>query len=200
MNYKLDEQMVAPLYRAHSTAWIDERAEIGEGTTIWMNAQIREHAQIGKNCVIAKDVYIDQFVEIGHGCKIQNSSSIYYGVKIEELVFIGPHVAFTNDRIPRAFSKGWLASPTLVSRGASIGANATIRCGINIGEYSMVGAGSVVTKDVEPYSMVVGNPARHVCYVNEDGTRLDKDGAPMSDGDIDILNESGDLSCLELDK
>ncbi len=181
MNYRFEAPIVAPGYRAHHTAWIDDRAEIGEGSTLWMNVQVREHAKIGKNCVIAKDVYVDQHVEIGHGCKIQNGTSIYYGVKIEELVFIGPHVAFTNDRIPRAFSKGWIASPTLVKRGASIGANATIRCGLEIGEYAMIGAGAVVTKDVEAYSMVIGNPARHIGYVNQDGIRLDSDGNPVED-------------------
>ena len=160
----------------HESAWVDERAEVGEGTQIWMNAQVREEAKIGKRCIIAKDVYVDMLVEIGDGCKIQNSSSVYYGVKIEQDVFIGPHVAFTNDRIPRAFNKNWIASPTFVKRGASIGANTTIRCGVTIGEYSMVAAGSVVTKDVAPYSLVIGNPARHVCFVDEDGNRLDHEG------------------------
>ncbi|GAB7022212.1 acyltransferase [Salidesulfovibrio brasiliensis] len=157
----------------HESALVDSRAIIASGTYIWMNAQVREEAKVGKNCIISKDVYVDTMVVIGDRCKIQNSSSIYYGVKIENDVFIGPHVAFTNDRIPRAFNKDWIASPTYVLQGASIGANSTIRCGITIGEYAMVAAGSVVTRDVEPYSLVMGNPARHVCYVDKDGNRKD---------------------------
>jgi acetyltransferase-like isoleucine patch superfamily enzyme len=157
----------------HGTAWVDERANIGAGTYIWMNAQVRENACIGSNCVIAKDVYVDTLVHIGNNCKIQNCSSIYYGVTIEDDVFVGPHVAFTNDRIPRAFSTDWKASPTIVRHGASIGANATVRCGVTIGEYAMVAAGSVVTRDVAPYSMVIGNPARHVCSVDRDGNRVE---------------------------
>ena len=156
----------------HESAWVDERADIGAGTVIWMNAQIREDAKIGKNCIISKDVYVDQDAEIGDDCKIQNGANIYFGVKIENEVFIGPHVVFTNDRIPRAFNKDWIASPTRVCHGASLGANVTVRCGIIIGEYAMVAAGSVVTKNVEPYSLVIGNPAVHVSYVDRDGKRV----------------------------
>ncbi len=156
----------------HETAWVDEQAIIGAGSKIWMNAQVRENARIGKNCIISKDVYIDQDAEIGDNCKIQNGSSIYFGVHIENDVFIGPHVVFTNDRIPRAFNKDWVASPTLVKIGVSIGANVTVRCGITISEYAMIAAGSVVTKDVEPYSLVIGNPALHVSYVDRDGNRI----------------------------
>ncbi|MGE4552565.1 MAG: acyltransferase [Desulfovibrionaceae bacterium] len=163
----------------HNTAWVDERASIGPGTKIWMNAQVREDAVIGRNCIISKDVYVDQYAEIGDDCKVQNGANIYFGVKIENEVFIGPHVVFTNDRIPRAFNKDWVASPTLVKHGASIGANVTVRCGIVIGEYAMVGAGSVVTKDVEPYSLVIGNPAVHVSYVDRDGRRINGGGEPI---------------------
>jgi acetyltransferase-like isoleucine patch superfamily enzyme len=157
----------------HNTAWVDDCATIGEGTRVWMNAQIRERAVIGRNCVIAKDVYIDQYVHIGDHCKVQNSSSIYFGVTIQDEVFIGPHVAFTNDRIPRTFNADWQASHTVVEHGASLGANVTVRCGVTIGAYAMVAAGSVVTKDVAPYSMVIGNPARHVCFVDRDGNRVE---------------------------
>jgi UDP-2-acetamido-3-amino-2,3-dideoxy-glucuronate N-acetyltransferase len=153
----------------HETALVDERATIGKGTKIWMHAQIREHSKIGCDCILAKDVYIDQFAKIGDRCKIQNRSSIYFGVEIGDDVFIGPHVAFTNDRIPRAFNKDWQASPTFVKNGASLGANTTVRCGVTIGEYAMVAAGSVVTKDVEPYSLVMGNPAAHKYYIDKDG-------------------------------
>lgn len=163
----------------HETACVDPRARIGEGTRIWMNAQVREDAVIGVNCIISKDVYVDQMAVIGDSCKVQNGCNIYYGVEIESEVFVGPHVVFTNDRIPRAFNKDWIASPTLVKHGASLGANVTVRCGITIGEYAMVAAGSVVTKDVEPYSLVMGNPAQHVAYVDRDGNRLTGGGDPI---------------------
>jgi acetyltransferase-like isoleucine patch superfamily enzyme len=151
----------------HPTA-IVETDQIGEGTKIWHFVHIRENAKIGKNCNIGKCVYIDKDVEIGNNVKIQNFATIYKGVKIEDDVFIGPSVTFTNDLYPRAFI--WSEDrivPTLVKRGASIGANATIVCGVTIGEYAMVGAGSVVTKDVPPHGLVYGNPAKlkgFVCY------------------------------------
>ncbi|MDW8014381.1 MAG: acyltransferase [Archaeoglobaceae archaeon] len=153
-------------YFIHPTAIVEE-AEIGAGTKIWHFAHIRSGAKIGKNCNIGKDVYIDVEVEIGNNVKIQNSVSVYRGVKIEDDVFIGPHVVFTNDLYPRAFNRNWEVKKTIVKRGASIGANATIICGVTIGEYAMIGAGSVVTKDVSPFSLVYGNPAKirgYVCY------------------------------------
>ncbi|MFA4702001.1 acyltransferase [Pyrococcus kukulkanii] len=154
-------------YFVHPTAVVEEDVEIGEGTRIWHFAHIRRRAKIGKNCNIGKDVYIDVGVEIGNNVKIQNGVSVYRGVKVEDDVFLGPHMTFTNDLYPRAFSQDWEVVPTLVKRGASIGANATIVCGVTIGEYAMVGAGSVVTKDVPPFGLVYGNPARlkgFVCY------------------------------------
>jgi len=154
-------------YFKHPTAVV-ESEEIGEGTRIWHFAHIREKAKIGRNCNIGKCVYIDTGVEIGNNVKIQNFACIYRGVKIEDDVFIGPAVTFTNDLYPRAFI--WSEEkiiPTLVKKGASIGANSTIICGITIGEYAMVGAGSVVTRDVPPFGLAYGNPARlkgFVCY------------------------------------
>ncbi|MEM3504794.1 MAG: acyltransferase [Archaeoglobaceae archaeon] len=153
-------------YFVHPTAVV-EKAEIGEGTRIWHFAHIRSGAKIGRNCNIGKDVYIDVEVEIGNNVKIQNCVSIYRGVKIEDDVFIGPHVVFTNDLYPRAFSQNWEVRKTIVKRGASIGANSTIICGITIGEYALIGAGSVVTRDVPAFALVYGNPARirgFVCY------------------------------------
>jgi UDP-2-acetamido-3-amino-2,3-dideoxy-glucuronate N-acetyltransferase len=153
----------------HSTANISPDAHIGEGTKIWINVQVREQADIGTNCILSKDVYIDQAVLVGNNCKIQNSVSVYQGVTIEDDVFIGPNVTFTNDKVPRAFNVDWKITPTIVKRGASIGANATIVCGIVIGEYAMVAAGSVVTKDVPPYTLVMANPARQVALIDKAG-------------------------------
>tara|TARA_B110001469_G_C9584887_1_gene290103 strand:- start:632 stop:1126 length:495 start_codon:yes stop_codon:yes gene_type:complete len=153
----------------HSTANISPDAHIGEGTKIWINVQVREQADIGTNCILSKDVYIDQAVLVGNNCKIQNSVSVYQGVTIEDDVFIGPNVTFTNDKVPRAFNVDWKITPTIVKRGASIGANATIVCGIVIGEYAMVAAGSVVTKNVAPYTLVMANPARQVALIDKAG-------------------------------
>ena len=160
-------------YFVHPLAVVEENVKIGEGTKIWHFAHVRKGARIGRNCNIGKGVYIDVDVEIGNGVKIQNGVNIYRGVKIEDDVFLGPGVTFTNDLYPRAFNRDWKPIPTLVKRGASIGANATIRCGITIGSYAMVGAGAVVTRDVPPFGLVYGNPARlkgFVCYC---GRRLE---------------------------
>ena len=158
----------------HPTASVDPRADIGAGSRIWINVQIRENAKIGLGCILSKDVYIDHAVTIGDRCKVQNSVSVYNGVTIGDDVFVGPNACFTNDKVPRANNADWSVTPTVVKSGASIGANATIVCGITIGEYAMVAAGSVVTKDVAPYSLVMGNPARHVSYVDEAGNRVEK--------------------------
>jgi acetyltransferase-like isoleucine patch superfamily enzyme len=151
---------------------VSSKAVIGKGTKIWINAQIREYACIGDNCIISKDTYIDEYVVIGSRVKIQNGVSVYHGVVIEDDVFVGPNVTFTNDRVPRAFNKDWKITQTLIKQGVSVGANATIVCGIIIGEYAMVGAGSVVVKDVPPHALVVGNPARQIGLVCKCGERL----------------------------
>jgi UDP-2-acetamido-3-amino-2,3-dideoxy-glucuronate N-acetyltransferase len=156
----------------HPSANVHPSAKIGEGTKIWINVQVREKSQIGRNCIISKDVYIDFDVKIGDECKVQNSVSVYHGVTIADKVFVGPNVAFTNDKIPRAFNKDWKVTPTMVMQGASLGANATIICGVTIGEYAMVAAGAVVTKDVAPFALVAGNPARQIATVNESGNRV----------------------------
>lgn len=160
----------------HPSANVSDVSSIGEGTKVWINVQIREHAQIGSACIISKDVYIDHAVKIGNRCKIQNSVSVYNGVTIEDEVFVGPNVAFTNDKVPRAFNAEWKITPTLVQRGASIGANATVVCGIVIGQYAMIAAGSVVTRTVPSHALVMGNPARVIAYVCECGHRLDDRG------------------------
>ncbi|WP_263833672.1 acyltransferase [Sulfurospirillum oryzae] len=159
----------------YPTANVSENSEIGVGSKIWQNVQVREGAIIGKNCNISKDVYIDFNVSIGNNCKIQNGVSIFHGVTIEDDVFVGPNAVFTNDKVPRSFNLEWSVVPTLVKHGSSIGANATIVCGITIGEYAMVGAGSVVTKDVKPYTLVLGNPAKFYSYIDKMGNKIEYD-------------------------
>jgi len=176
----------------HASAVVSNEAKIGDGTKVWINVQVREQAEIGTNCIISKDVYIDHAVKIGHRCKIQNSVSVYNGVTIEDDVFVGPNVAFTNDKVPRAFNLEWKTTPTLVKRGASIGANATILCGITIGQYAMVAAGSVVTKSVPDQTLVMGNPALIVGYVCHCGNRLDQQDQCNVCGKITELGAAGE--------
>jgi acetyltransferase-like isoleucine patch superfamily enzyme len=156
----------------HSSANISGTAIIGKGTKVWINVQIRENVVIGEDCIISKDVYIDHAVRIGNRCKVQNSVSVYNGVTIDDDVFVGPNVSFTNDKVPRAFNADWKITPTFIETGASIGANSTIVCGVTIGEYAMVAAGSVVTKNVAPYTLVVGNPARPVAKIDKAGNKI----------------------------
>ena len=156
----------------HPSASVSNTARLGKGTKVWNNVQIRENAIVGDNCILSKDVYVDHAVVIGNRCKIQNSVSIYHGVTIGNDVFVGPSACFTNDRVPRAFNTGWKVTPTFIKDGASIGANATIVCGVTIGEYAMVAAGSVITRDVQPYTLVMGNPARPVARIDKAGNRI----------------------------
>ena len=160
----------------HPTAEVSTKAKVGEGTKIWNDAQVREDSVIGDGCIIGKGAYIDTQVHIGDRVKIQNNVNVYKGVILEDDTFVGPSATFTNDMYPRAFSKDWAVHPTLVKKGASIGANATIRCGVVIGEYAMIGCGSVVTKDVPDYALVVGNPARQIGLVDKDGNKVPADG------------------------
>lgn len=164
------ERSTSPAF-IHPSANVSETAVIGDGTKVWINVQVRERAIIGADCVISKDVYIDQSVRIGDRCKIQNGVSIYKGVTLGDDVFVGPHAVFTNDKVPRAFNVDWTVTSTHVLDGASIGANSTIVCGVTIGEYAMVAAGSVVTRNVAPFTLVLGNPARPVARIDRAGNR-----------------------------
>jgi acetyltransferase-like isoleucine patch superfamily enzyme len=167
----------------HPTATVDEGAKVGDGTRVWHLAYIRGSASVGSGCNLGRNVYIDANVRVGDLVKIQNNVSVYEGVTLEDEVFVGPSAVFTNDLRPRAQSPGWQVTPTLVRRGASIGANATIVCGVTIGEYAMVAAGSVVTKDVRPHQLVAGNPARHLGWVNRRGDVVSKEAEPPA-GDL----------------
>ncbi|RWX50941.1 putative dehydrogenase, partial [Candidatus Electrothrix marina] len=178
--------MMGPKFFAHESATISNTASVGEGSKIWINVQIRENAFIGKNCFLSKDVYVDHEVMIGNNCKIQNGVSVYHGVSLADNVFVGPNACFTNDRVPRVFDPSWQVCPTIIKEGASIGANATVVCGVTVGEYAMIAAGSVVTKDVAPYSMVMGNPARHVSYVDKMGNKTSEDRKKMRKKPIKI--------------
>ncbi len=158
-------------YFVHESSYIDDDVEIGEGTKIWHFCHIQKGARIGKNCSLGQNVNVSNHVIIGNNVKIQNNVSVYEGVELEDGVFCGPSCVFTNDLTPRAeFPKGSTGyKKTLVKHGASIGANATIVCGHTIGEYAMVAAGAVVTRDVEPYMLVAGVPAKVVGKVDKEG-------------------------------
>jgi UDP-2-acetamido-3-amino-2,3-dideoxy-glucuronate N-acetyltransferase len=173
----------------HPSAEVSPQAKVGPNTNIWNEAQVREGAVVGADCNIGKGVYIDRDVVVGNKVKIQNRASLYRGVTIEDGVFVGPHVAFTNDRYPRAITPDgrlrsdddWQPEPTLVRYGASIGAGSVVVLGITIGRWAMVGAGSLVTRDVPDHALVKGNPARvtgYVCSCGQPLTPSGKGGAP----------------------
>lgn len=169
--------------RIHSSSAVSDKAEIGDGTQIWMFCQVREGVKVGRGCVLGKGVYLDAEVTVGDNVKMQNNVSVYAGVTIEDGVFCGPHVCFTNDRVPRAVNPDmslksaddWVITKTLVRAGAALGANSTIVCGTTVGRWSMVAAGSVVTKDVPDHALVMGNPARVAGWVCACGRRVTLD-------------------------
>lgn len=176
----------------HPSAEVHPSVQIGRGTKIWHQAQIRENARIGEDCNISKDVYIDIGVTLGNRVKIQNGVSVYHGVVLEDDTFVGPHASFTNDPMPRSFSVDWEVVPTYVRRGAAIGANATIICGVTLGPYSMVAAGSTVTNDVPPHALVIGSPARVVGYICRRGHRMTAE-TPLDYASVYRCDECGEV-------
>ncbi|MBN2167356.1 MAG: N-acetyltransferase [Marinilabiliaceae bacterium] len=173
------------IYFAHATSVIDYGSEIGEGTKIWHFSHIMSGCKIGKNCNIGQNVVVSPNVKLGNNVKVQNNVSIYTGVICEDDVFLGPSMVFTNVINPRsAVNRKNEFLKTLVKKGASIGANATIICGITIGEYAFIGAGAVVTKDVKDYAMVVGNPSVQKGWISEFGHKL-------------VFDENNTARCIE---
>jgi len=182
--------MTAPFI--HPMAIVDDGVRIGDGTKVWHFCHILSGSQIGAGCVFGQNVMAGPDVVIGDGCKLQNNVAVYKGVTLEADVFCGPSCVFTNVLTPRAFveRKNEFA-PTLVRRGATIGANATIVCGVTIGQYAMIGAGAVVTKDVPDHALVVGNPSHRIGWVSRAGERLGKDLTCPRTGERYHESESG---------
>lgn len=156
----VDPERIATEAFVHPTAIVEGGALVGPGTRIWHRSHVRAESRIGAGCTIGFAVYVDTGVVIGDRCKIQNHVSVYRGVVLEDEVFVGPAVSFTNDLYPRAGSEEWEVVPTHVRRGASLGANATVVCGVELGAWSMIGAGAVVTANVPPHGLMLGTPAR----------------------------------------
>lgn len=187
-------------FYVHPTAIIDPGAAIGTGTRIWHFTHVMPTAIIGKNCIIGQNVYVDNNAIIGNGVKIQNNVSVYNGVELEDGVFVGPSAVFTNVINPRSFiERKNEFKKILVKKGATIGANATIVCGIHIGEFALIGAGAVVTKNVQPYALMVGNPAKQKGWVSEQGFTLqfDQNGEATCPGDKARYKLEND-SCIKI--
>jgi len=160
-------------YSAHPTAIIDEGAQLGDGTRVWHWVHISSGAKIGERCSFGQNVYVGNDVVIGNNVKVQNNVSIYDAVTLEDDVFCGPSMVFTNVYNPRsAVTRKNEYRPTLVKKGATIGANATIVCGVTLGEYCFIAAGTVITRDVQPFALMAGVPAKRIGWMNEDGYRV----------------------------
>lgn len=187
-------------YFVHESAYLEKGVTIGAGTQIWCFCHILENAQIGAGCMIGQNVVIDAGTSIGNRCKIQNNVSIYKGVVLSDGVFCGPSCVFTNVLNPRAeIERKDEIKKTLVGRGATIGANATIICGVELGEYCLIGAGATVTKDVLPHALVVGNPAKQVGWVSHAGEILKEDLiCPREKRQYYLSQASGGLTFLDI--
>lgn len=190
-------QIMSKDYYAHETAVIDEGAQIGSGSKIWHFSHVMSAAKIGVNCILGQNVFLGNKVILGNNVKVQNNVSVYEGVICEDDVFLGPSMVFTNVINPRsAIGRKEEFKPTLVKRGATIGANATIICGVTLGEYCMVGAGAVVTKDIKPFALVTGVPAKQTGWVSRSGEIMEDDLICPMTGEKYFL-ENGELKLKE---
>ena len=179
----------------HESSYVDEECQIGEGTKIWHFSHIMSNCIISKNCNIGQNVVVSPDVHLGNNVRIQNNVSVYTGVICEDNVFLGPSMVFTNVINPRSqVSRKNEYKQTIVREGASIGANATIICGNEIGKYALIGAGSVITKNVKPYALMIGNPARQIGWISEYGQKL-----VFDENGIAKCPETGELYCLKND-
>lgn len=185
-----------------STADVDERARVSDTAQIWHLAQVRENAVVGENCIVGRGAYIDTGVVVGDNCKIQNNALVYSPALLEEGVFVGPAAVFTNDSFPRAINpdgsiksaNDWESIGVTVRRGAAIGARSVVLGGVEIGEWALIAAGSVVTKDVPPHALVVGMPSRRIGWVGTDGLRMQSsaDGVMVDGGTGQRYRETGE--------
>jgi acetyltransferase-like isoleucine patch superfamily enzyme len=172
---------IHPTAFVHHTAAVEDDVALGEGSKVWAQTQVRRGARIGASCNVGRNVFVDVDVVVGDCCKIQNNASLFEGVTLDHGVFVGPHVIFTNDRVPRAVNADgslksaddWDHGRTVVRRGAALGAGTVVVTGVEIGEWSIIGSGAVVTRDVEPHALMVGNPARRIGWVSASGARCD---------------------------
>jgi UDP-2-acetamido-3-amino-2,3-dideoxy-glucuronate N-acetyltransferase len=192
----MNDQQTENHYYAHPTAVIDEGCVIGKGSKIWHFSHIMPNSEMGENCILGQNVLVSPRVKLGNNVKVQNNVSIYTGVICEDDTFLGPSMVFTNVINPRSFlERKTEFRTTLVKKGASIGANATVICGVTLGAYCLIGAGAVVTKDVPDFALVVGNPARHIGWVSRYGHRLHFDGEGLA-----TCRETGEPYRLEGDR
>jgi UDP-2-acetamido-3-amino-2,3-dideoxy-glucuronate N-acetyltransferase len=184
--------MEASSFYVHDSSYVDDEVRIGSGTKIWHFSHVLPHTTIGENCSFGQNCVVGPKVTIGSGVKVQNNVSIYEGVEIEDDVFLGPSMVFTNVINPRAFIvRKEEFKRTLLKKGCTVGANATIVCGVTIGEYALIGAGAVITKDVKPHALMAGVPAKQIGWVSRAGNRL-------TFGDSDIAEDSYDGTMYRL--
>ncbi|HEX9044544.1 MAG TPA: DapH/DapD/GlmU-related protein [Candidatus Limnocylindrales bacterium] len=195
--------MIDPSARVHPSADLEADVSIGAGSSVWHRAQVRTGASIGAQCVIGRDAFIDEGVRIGDRVKIQNLALVYHGVTVEDGVFIGPNAILTNDRYPRAITAtgelargdDWIVSPILLRRGCSIGAGAVVVAGVTVGAFATVGAGSVVTRDVSDFALVVGSPARRIGWVCACGARLTDEHGESVPAQPELYAHDPNLHC-----
>jgi UDP-2-acetamido-3-amino-2,3-dideoxy-glucuronate N-acetyltransferase len=197
--------VIDPSARVHASADLEADVSVGPGTSVWHRAQLRTGARIGAECVIGRDAFIDEGVTLGDRVKVQNGALVYHGVTVEDGVFIGPGAILTNDRTPRAITSSgdlarasdWTVSSITLRKGCSIGAGAIVVAGVDVGSFALVGAGSVVTRPVSDYAVVVGNPARRLGWVCSCGLRLTgPDGSPAPAD----LNDGDEAFCLACER